>query len=345
MPISPNSFRLQVVIPVALIGIGLLWIAIETARQGAELPEPDGRDYPAMPERPASKPGKSLRRFTNGIALSGLTNQPILARPGPSAPIASAARRTDVPAAQTAVVESPDTNPVRGSVLDSSLASVSGINTNFVISGRVLLKGAPPPERPLPLDPVCSAAYRRNNGERKPTTRFYEAGPRGELAGVVVRLTKVSHPINGSQFEPLLIDQRGCEYLPYVSAGLIGQTILVRNSDPVLHNVHPTPAVDGNAEKNLAQLQGSPDLKFVFHQPEDFLRFKCDVHPWMFSYVTLMDHPFFATTDSNGTFSFYGPSPGTYTIQAIHRKAGSMEKTITVSQSGRVEADFTLSVP
>ena len=44
----------------------------------------------------------------------------------------------------------------------------------------------------------------------------------------------------------MTIDQRGCMYVPRVVGAQVGQTVQVRNSDELLHNVHSTSA-RGNA--------------------------------------------------------------------------------------------------
>ena len=144
--------------------------------------------------------------------------------------------------------------------------------------------------------------------------------------------------------ESPLLDQIGCEYIPYVLGLQTNQKLLVRNSDPVLHNVHPTPAVAGNLEKNLAQMPKGKDLEFTFPNEEIFVRFKCDVHPWMFAYVGVLNHPFYSVSDKDGTFTIKNLPPGKYTIEAYHRKAGKQTAEVTVEGTDAKEANFTFDV-
>lgn len=208
------------------------------------------------------------------------------------------------------------------------------------ITGKITLKGTPPPEKELPLDAGCGALH----PEGKPKTRLYAVSD-GGLADVLIY---VKDGATGKTFpvptEPLLIDQKGCEYHPYVSGTVAGQKIAVRNSDPVLHNVHTTPAVAGNAEKNLAQIPKSKDLEFSFNNPEQFLRFKCDVHPWMFAYVNVMPNPLYAISEKDGKYTIKNVPDGNYTVEAIHRKAGKAEQKVSVAGKNAT-ADFTLNVP
>jgi plastocyanin len=209
------------------------------------------------------------------------------------------------------------------------------------ITGKITLKGTPPAEKPItPLknDPNCGKLVTGT-----PMTEFYVVGEGGGLRDVVVVLVGMEGKSTGASAAPHVIDQKGCEYHPYVAAVQTGQKIIVKNSDPVLHNVHATPTVAGNPEENLAQMPGGADLEFSFPKPEEFLRFKCDVHPWMFSYLTVVDHPFFAVTGTDGGYKIASVPPGKYTLKASHRKAGEVSQEIEVTDAGAT-ADLAIEL-
>ena len=78
-----------------------------------------------------------------------------------------------------------------------------------------------------------------------------------------------------------------------------------------------------------------------------FLRFKCDVHPWMFAYACVVDHPYFAVTDKDGKYTIKDVPDGKYTIEAYHRKAAPVASPMTAEievKGGSVTKDFTLEV-
>ncbi|HWI58588.1 MAG TPA: carboxypeptidase regulatory-like domain-containing protein, partial [Bacillota bacterium] len=188
------------------------------------------------------------------------------------------------------------------------------------LTGTITLKGTPPKEKeitPLKEDPNCGKLH-----SEMPMTRFYVVGSKGELADVVVSLQGISGKSSGASAAPIVMDQKGCEYIPQILAVQTDQKIVVKNSDPVLHNVHCIPTVGGNKEENKAQMPNGPDMTFSFSKPEDFLKFKCDVHPWMFAWVSVFDNPYFAVSGKDGTFKIANVPPGKYTIKAMHRKAG-----------------------
>src|ERR1043166_4239513 len=119
-----------------------------------------------------------------------------------------------------------------------SLALAAGFQAAFAgeITGTVTLKGTPPKEKditPLKDDPTCGKLH-----TEMPTTHFYVVGPKAELADVVISVEGISGKSTGASAAPVVLDQKGCEYTPQIFAVQTDQKIMVKNSDPVLHNVH-----------------------------------------------------------------------------------------------------------
>lgn len=225
-------------------------------------------------------------------------------------------------------------------------ALVAGLQAGMAadITGTVTLNGKPPEEKIIDMSsvPDCSKQH-----AEPVKTQFYVVGPKGELKDVVVAI-KADGKSTGASAAPLVLDQKGCEYLPYIAAVQTGQKIMVKNSDPFLHNVDVMPSKEGNKPSNKAQGPGAPDIAMTFSAPENFLRVKCDVHPWMFAYVTVVDNPWFAVTGKDGKYTIKDVPPGKYTLMAGHRKATGphkfVEKEIEVKPDGTV-VDFTLEMP
>lgn len=204
------------------------------------------------------------------------------------------------------------------------------------VTGKITLKGTPPPEKALPLDAMCGKL--QPNGAK---TRFYVADASGNLADVVVTIKGFSGKSTGESAPGALIDQVGCVYTPTISTIQTKQKLSVRTSDPMMHNVHVMPVEAGNKESNKAQMPKSPDLTYTFEAPEEFLKFKCDVHPWMFAWVTVTDHPYVTVSAADGTFKIANVPPGKYKIEAAHRKGGKVSQDIEVTAGG-AKADFTI---
>jgi hypothetical protein len=211
------------------------------------------------------------------------------------------------------------------------------------ITGTITLKGTPPKEKditPLKDDPTCGKLH-----PDMPTTHFYVVGSKGELADVVVSVEGITGKSTGASAPPTVLDQRGCEYIPQIFAVQTDQKILIKNSDPVLHNIHDLPNPDsGNKEQNVAQMPNGPDQTFSFAKPEGFLKFKCDVHQWMFAWVSVFDHPYFDVSAKDGTFKISNVPAGKYTLKAVHRKAGAVTQEVEVKEGAPAKVDLTLEV-
>ena len=211
------------------------------------------------------------------------------------------------------------------------------------IVGTITFKGTPPPEHTNNLimdDPTCGKMY-----STPPTTHFYVVGKDGGFADVVVSLKDadgkdITGKSTGADAPSALLDQKGCLYTPQILAIQTGQKLLVRNSDQCVHNVHCVPTAPGDVERNEAQMPGGPDLTFTFPKPEMFLKFECDVHPWMFAWVSVFDNPYFDISDTEGKFTIKNVPPGKYTIVAAHYKAGTQTQVVEVADKN-VTANFT----
>jgi hypothetical protein len=223
----------------------------------------------------------------------------------------------------------------------SALAAACQLSVAGDVTGTIMLKGTPPKEKditPLKDDATCGKFH-----TEMPTTHFYMVGAKGELADVIVSLQGVAGKSTGASAQPAVLDQKGCEYIPQILAVQTDQKIVVKNSDPVLHNIHDLPNPDsGNKEQNMAQMPNGPELTFTFAKPEDFLKFKCDVHPWMFAWVSVFDHPYFAVSGKDGTFKISNVPAGKYTLKVAHRKAGATTKEIEVKDGATDAGALTL---
>lgn len=152
----------------------------------------------------------------------------------------------------------------------------------------------------------------------------------GDLANVFVY---VKDGLGNRTFElpkdPVVLDQKGCQYHPHVLGVMAGQTVQIKNDDPTTHNIHPTPK--DNREWNESQPPSSPALEKNFTREEIMLPVKCNQHPWMKMYVNVVKSPFFAVTDKSGKYEIKGLPPGDYTLAFVHEKLGEQDQKVTVA--------------
>ncbi len=222
--------------------------------------------------------------------------------------------------------------PDRPSQLQAPETSQPSAPKTFSVSGQIQFVGIRPGERPLPLSPICATEFAKAYPDREPTTRFYVTED-GGLGDVVITIEGIEADSTGVDEAPHRIRQIGCFFDPYVSVCQTGQTIEVRNHDPILHSVITSPTTPDSTPLTAALLPDTDPVKFSFDLPEPFLRLKNDVRPWMIAYVTVVDHPYYAVSAPDGSFEIANVPPGEYVVRAHHRIAGELHQDIVVAGS------------
>ena len=207
------------------------------------------------------------------------------------------------------------------------------------VSGTITYDGEVPKLRPIDMnaDPACAA---KHGGPVTPDVLVLGDGNTlGNVFVVVKNAPASSAPV---PTEPVVVDQVGCLYEPRVAAVRAGQPVLFKNSDGILHNVHGKPKA--NKEFNIGMPPMLKERAQVFNTPEPMFPVKCDVHPWMKSYVAVMTHPYFAVTSAAGAFKIQNLPDGTYEIEAWHERLGTQTTSVTV-KGGAATTSFSFKKP
>jgi hypothetical protein len=226
-------------------------------------------------------------------------------------------------------------NQPAGSTPPAAAAPTDTADGPGVIAGTITFEGTPPPARPLPMDsdPKCIP-------EPGTVSEVLVVGPDKGVKNVFVYVKDgLGARTYAVPATPVMLEQRGCRYVPHVFGVQTGQTIQVANNDTTLHNVHALPKT--NREFNFGQPANVPPVPRVFDKPEIGLPFRCDVHGWMSAYVNVVAHPFFAVTNGAGGFEIKGLPPGTYTIEWWHEQLGTQSQSVTVD--GKTPATMNAS--
>lgn len=220
----------------------------------------------------------------------------------------------------------------------AGLASLLAVKAAFAeggVKGKITVSGAAAKGDAVKMnaDPKC-------NEQHKSGFNFaaVEAGGKGELANVFVYVKK---GLEGKKFtapaEPkAILDQKGCWYYPRVSGIMVGQKMEILNSDPTMHNVNAQP------EFNAAMPAAVKKLEKTFKKPKVMFKIKCNVHPWMTTYVGVLEHPYYAVSGKDGSFEIKGLPAGKYTLEAWHEKLGAVTQDVTVGAAGAT-SDFKFS--
>lgn len=205
------------------------------------------------------------------------------------------------------------------------------------ITGKVTFTGDKPTMRTIDMsaNPVCARAHAGSPQHSEEVVVNTNGTLKNVFVWIKTGVPDRQWPIPST---PVEIAQKGCMYGPHVIGVMAGQDIKIVNDDPTNHNIHPLPKV--NQEWNESQPpNGDPKLK-KFAREEVMIPVKCNVHPWMRSYIGVVNHPFFAVTGDDGTFTIKGLPPGKYTIEAWHEKYGTKDVDITVGAKESKTQDF-----
>ena len=201
------------------------------------------------------------------------------------------------------------------------------------VSGVVRFDGKPPTRKGINMTPESAKMY-----DKQPLNENVLAGKNGGLANVFVYakrgVEQKQYPVPE---KPALLDQQKSMFRPRIQGVRVGQKFIIRNSDPYIHNTRSLSL--RNRAFNIGQPPGSNDRERVFRRPEGPIRLGCDFHRWMAAWIFVVDHPFFAVTDENGSFEISGLPSGEYTFEAWHEEFG--DKRLTLKVDGSAELNFT----
>ena len=210
-----------------------------------------------------------------------------------------------------------------------------GAASSGKVSGMVKLEGEAPKQKVIDMskEPNCVKIHENNPGK----TEAVVVGPNGGLKNVVIYVSEGLNPADAqTPSQPAEINQQGCQYHPHVVALDVNQKLKVINSDQNSHNIHPLPKQ--NREWNKSQPPGAPPFEESFDTPE-MIPVKCNVHPWMRSYLAVVKGPYAVSSD-DGSFSL-NLSPGTYTLTAWQETYGTQTQKVTVAAGKPATVDFT----
>ncbi|MCG3181612.1 MAG: hypothetical protein BIFFINMI_04010 [Phycisphaerae bacterium] len=125
-----------------------------------------------------------------------------------------------------------------------------------------------------------------------------------------------------SDWQPPLVDQKGCEYYPLISIARQGKPVNVRSDDPTQHTVMFIPyGKDDSAAVDNLNFDAKSEGKI---QQENKLtpglyELKCQAgHTWMDAYIMMSRNPYVGVTDAKGQVTFTDVPAGTYTLVVMH---------------------------
>ena len=155
-----------------------------------------------------------------------------------------------------------------------------------------------------------------------------------DFAGVVVWL----EPLDGARFPPakkhVEMLQKNKMFHPHILAIQAGTTVDFPNLDPIFHNAF------SNFEGQIFDIGLYPPgtSKSIRFDKAGVVRVFCNIHPQMSAVIVVVDSPFFAVSDEEGTYSLANVDAGRYELRFFHERATPetlqrLARRITVDES------------
>ena len=205
-------------------------------------------------------------------------------------------------------------------------AETGTVKGRFVVDGNLpdldpLLKKGDPTAKDAA---VCAA-------DAVPNEKFV-VGENGGIANVVVYLKEAPDDMPEDAATPpeekVVFDQQGCVFTPHVIAVQAGQTVEVKSSDGVAHNVRAN-FFNNPGFNFVVQANGSKDVTLDLGESAPS-SIACDIHPYMIAFWTVTDHPYVAVTDAEGNFEIPNLPEGKHKFRVWHEAGGYIDRSMKV---------------
>ncbi|RMF86116.1 MAG: hypothetical protein D6739_03620 [Nitrospirae bacterium] len=176
-------------------------------------------------------------------------------------------------------------------------------------------------------------------GHDRAMERELVVDPEGGVKNAIVSVAGVDHGLPAKPAELSLLNKE-LEFEPRVQVAPRGSTLVIRNADDVLHNVHAF-----QHRRNLFNV-ALPSTKVVARERlrrTGLISIRCDIsHPWMTAFIFVSPHPYAAVSDAAGRFRIEGLPPGRYTLDVWHERLGEIQLPVVVARGAttHVEAVF-----
>ncbi len=143
----------------------------------------------------------------------------------------------------------------------------------------------------------------------------------------------------------VVFDQVKCVFEPHVLGVMAGDTIKLKSSDTVNHNVNAK--LQKNSPFNSILTGGGTSAFTAATGERGPVPVVCDIHPWMQAFWMVLDNPYFAVTDDKGNFEIKNVPAGTQKVVVWQEATGFVTapsgEDVTIKAGADATAkDFTV---
>ena len=226
-----------------------------------------------------------------------------------------------------------------------TVVAVGGASeTGATVTGLVQIDGAIPTPREWRLDETMQRA----TGEKVYREETWLVGESKGLAHCVVTI-KPKKPADKVALKPLekaVLDKVGARYVPRVLVVTPGTEVTLRNKKSPCRGFH----IVGNPLVNpgIAYIVAEGTEQKITLRGPDTCSVTCPVRPYVQGYLLVVDTPYFAVTDAEGSFSIRGLPAGEYQVTLWHEGTGKLTKDagpaeVTIKNNGETKLKFQVN--
>ncbi len=127
------------------------------------------------------------------------------------------------------------------------------------------------------------------------------------------------------------IEQRGREFIPWMTVVQTGTSVDFPNNDTIRHHVY---SFSEPKRFEIKLYAGKPGQPVVFDKPGQ-VDIGCNIHDWMEAHVLVVDTPYFARTGADGRATVAGVPAGHYRVRPWHplQKAAAAPQDIDIDEA------------
>jgi len=139
--------------------------------------------------------------------------------------------------------------------------------------------------------------------------------------------------------EHAVMDQKNMAFVPHILPLLKGTTVDFLNSDMVQHNVYSPDAIADNV--NLGTWLKGEVRPFTFNKL-GVAAMRCNVHVDMLAYVLVLQNPYFARVNNDGSFSITNVPEGNYVVKLWNERYKAEDSQVEVKANTTSTIAFEL---
>ena len=161
------------------------------------------------------------------------------------------------------------------------------------------------------------------------------------IQNVIATLVGVpSNRVPATAPQRFVIDNRDCRFIPHVVVARVGDTVVAKNSDSILHNTH----YYGPMASNIALPFKGMTVSRVLRR-SGVVTVLCDIHGWMRAVIRVDDHSLHSVSDELGFLRISGIPAGSYTLELWHETLGIQRVEVGIRQDETTLLNFEFSLP